>query len=178
MEGYQMDVFIEQIVKKKMTTADMLKIVGICFLTILVIFASFMIFPMIPAVGSFLSMLSPLIIVGACYGAYYLITAQNLEYEYIMTNGEIDIDKIINRRKRKRMITVNTRDFSEFGLYKDAPDASGMTTILACTSIDDPETYYAVLDHSKHGKCMLIFNPNEKLLKSAKQFIRRAAMKS
>lgn len=43
---------------------------------------------------------------GSLYGGYILITNMSVEYEYIVTNGEMDIDKIIAKRRRKRLITV------------------------------------------------------------------------
>ncbi|UKI37385.1 MAG: DUF6106 family protein [Clostridiales bacterium] len=43
-----------------------------------------------------------LIDAGVVYGAYILITHFNVEYEYILTNGDIDIDKIIAKKKEKK----------------------------------------------------------------------------
>jgi uncharacterized membrane protein len=48
-----------------------------------------------------------LILIGA--GAFYFKRYLYLEYEYEFTNGEIDIDKIIGRNKRKRVASFNIK---------------------------------------------------------------------
>lgn len=171
-----MDVFLEQIVAKKNTGTDILKRVGVIIAALLIIFISTFILPVIHQI--FVS-LNLIIIAATIYGAWYLWSSFSVEYEYILTNGEIDIDKIIARRKRKRLITVNTRQFTEFGLYhpQEHVNQQFASTILACSSMTDPNTYYAVFDHPKFGKTMLIFNPNEKIIETAKQFIKRNAIK-
>lgn len=169
-----MDVFLEQIVAKKRTGQDTLKIVGIILAALILIFAALFI---LPALVPMLSSLSLLIAAGVIYGAWYLLSTTSVEYEYILTNGEIDVDKIIARRKRKRLITVNTRNFTEFGPYRPQQHQGKQysATIFACVAPDAPNTYYAVTDHPKYGHCMLVFNPNEKILTHAKQFINASA---
>lgn len=49
----------------------------------------------------FLGAFALLIIAGAGYGAWWLITSQNIEFEYSVTNGDIDIDQIVAQRKRR-----------------------------------------------------------------------------
>ncbi len=171
-----MDIFLEQIVVKKNTGIDLLKKVGIIVAGLIIIVISLFVLPaVVPILGS----ISFVFAAGAIYGMWFLLTSFNVEYEYILTNGEIDIDKIVAKRKRKRLITVNCRNFLEFGKYNPQNHA-GQTynsTILACTSIDAPNTYYAVTDHKKYGKCLLVFNPNEKIVEHAKQFMKRSVIK-
>lgn len=181
-----MDVFLEQIVARKSTGVDVIKKILIIFAAIFLVFLFAFILPglrlnegILGTIGQIFSMLGLLLAAGVIYGTYFLISGMSIEYEYILTNGEIDVDKIIARRKRKRLITVDTRTFTEFGLYKSAPKVdSNVTVIMACSSTEDPNTYYAVCDHAKFGKCMLVFNPNEKILSHAKQYIKRIAWKA
>ncbi|HEX3030256.1 MAG TPA: hypothetical protein VHT34_13385, partial [Clostridia bacterium] len=49
--------------------------------------------------------------VGAIYVAYYLATSKNIEYEYIYTNGELDIDRIIAQKRRRRMFSTSCKNF-------------------------------------------------------------------
>ena len=181
-----MDVFLEQIVARKSTGLDTLKKVGIIVAALILIFLFTFIIPgfrmaggILGTIGQVFTTLGLLLAVGVIYGTWYLITGMSVEYEYILTNGEIDVDKIIARRKRKRLITLDTRNFSEFGLYKSAPRVGqNVTVIMACSSPEDPNTYYALCDHAKFGQCMLVFNPNEKILQNAKQYIKRIAWKA
>ena len=50
-----------------------------------------------------LSFISLILAVAALYGAYYLNTRFEQEFEYSNTNGEVDIDRIINKQSRQRM---------------------------------------------------------------------------
>ena len=50
------------------------------------------------------------------YRAYLMF---NVEYEYIVTNGELDIDRIIARRGRKRMINIKTNAYELIAPYDD-----------------------------------------------------------
>ena len=116
-----MDVFIEHLVKKRPTGADTAKKIGLVLAVVVILAACILFMP-----PQFLT-LSFLILCGACYGAYWLISGMNIEYEYILTNGEIDVDKIIAQRKRKRLITVNVKTFEAFRPYKAAQHARALS---------------------------------------------------
>ena len=47
----------------------------------------------------------------------------NLEFEYAATNGDLTVDKIIHRRKRKRVINLDSKDIETMGKYKAADHA-------------------------------------------------------
>ena len=89
----------------------------------------------------------------------------------------MDVDKIIARRRRKRMLTVNARKFEAFGNYR-AQDHAGKdyaSRVYACTSPDDPGNYYAVLTHATLGKTLLVFTPNDRVLEGLRSYIPRQA---
>ena len=105
-----MDVFIEYMVKKKTTGVETLLKIVYVLLAAVILVGSFFLSPLL---GAF-SMIATLIGFGAVFGAYYLITSMSVEYEYILTNGEMDVDKIIARRRPKRTLTANARKFEAF----------------------------------------------------------------
>ncbi len=164
-----MDVFIEHLVKKRSTGADMAKKIGLVLAVLLVVVACFMLVP-----PQFL-MFAFLIICGAVYGAYWLISGMNVEYEYILTNGEIDVDKIVAQRKRKRLLNVHSKTFEAFGPYKAAEHANRDydNRILACESEDSENVYYATFRHRTLGYCLLVFNPDERIIKGIKSYLPR-----
>ncbi|HIZ54931.1 MAG TPA: hypothetical protein H9671_01830 [Firmicutes bacterium] len=164
-----MDTFVEQLVKKQSTSADMLKRAGIVGLGALL-------FVLIIRFSRYLgvfSMIGYLLSAGVLYGAYYLWTSLNIEYEYILTNDEIDIDKIVAQRKRNRLLTVNIRDFEQFGLYNAAEHAQDeeRTKVFACSSPTAPNAYYATFTHRKYGKTLLVFNPDIRIVEGVKKFL-------
>ncbi len=164
------DVFLEQLVKKKTTGMDILKKVLIMIAGVaLCLFAMLFIFSRV--VGPF----ALLIAVGALYFAWFFITSLNLEFEYIYTNGEIDVDKIMAKRKRKRLTTVKISAFEEFGKLDLERFRSQQydATVNAAISLADPDTYCAVFHNRDNKKCALLFSPNERLLQEIEKIYRR-----
>ncbi len=90
-----MDIFVEKLVARKKGLRE--SILSAIIITISVFIAT-----------TATLILGPrgivvLLIIGLIFGNWYIISAFNVEYEYSVTNGEIDIDKIVNKRKRKKM---------------------------------------------------------------------------
>lgn len=120
-----MDNFAEYMVKKRPDSRDNAKRAGIIALAVVLCAASvFLVFVThIP----FILLITCAII----YGAYFLITGTSVEYEYAVTNGEMDVDKIIARRKRVHLITVSTAKFDAYGEMTDAVPTI-LTAPLSC----------------------------------------------
>lgn len=165
-----MDIFVEQIVRKETTGKDWALRVMIGIGMGMLCAVSLFLFMIIPFLGL-------LLFFGVIWGGYQLMTGTDCEYEYIVTNGEIDIDKIIAKRKRVRLITAKASAFEAFGKYENAPEAgNGVTTVNA---VGTPETdsevkvWYADLKHPSAGDVRLIFSPNEKVIEAITPFLPR-----
>lgn len=155
-----MDTFIEQIVRKKRDNKDTLIKAGIIAL-IIVLVCFFVLF--LGAYG--LLSLSVLLSVGVIFGGFWLVSQFDVEYEYIVTNGELDVDKIIAKKKRKRLITVDAKSFEIFGRYEETVPAGNETTTILAVGGKNPD-YYADFKHSKYGNVRLIFSPDQKVLEA------------
>ena len=140
-----MDNFAEYMVKKRPDSRDNAKRAGIIALAVVLCVASvFLVFVThIP----FILLITCAII----YGAYFLITGTSVEYEYAVTNGEMDVDKIIARRKRVHLITVSTAKFDAYGEMTDAVPDDPDRTIVLCSDNTGEE----------YGATRIIFTPNE-----------------
>lgn len=162
-----MDNFAEQLVRKIPTSSDKTKTIliyagGVLVTLLLIVFA-------LLQLGSMMSLLGMLLAVGAGYGTYFLGQNTYVEYEYTFTNGELDIDKIIAKKKRVELITVETRKFTAFGKYTDdLEESDDMTVVISSDNIASHE-YYADFTHEEHGNTRLVFSPNEKMLESIKR---------
>ncbi len=163
-----MDIFLEKIVKRKKTALDGLMMAGIIILSLLLI----MILSSIKVIAS----LSPLLVVGIGYLAYIFIRSRNVEYEYIVTNGDLDIDMIIAQRKRKRIFSGSCKDFEVVakmtsGQY-DHNTQSIKKRINAVTALDSPDVYF--ITTAKDGeKTLIFFEPHPKMVESFKKYIPR-----
>lgn len=111
--------------------------------------------------------------VGIIYLGIYLSMNSFYEYEYIFTNGELDIDKIIAKRKRKRLVTVEVKSLSDFGKYENMKNNNPEATIIHAHDGCAENTYYADFKSQKYGSTRLLFSPNERLLNNIKIYIPR-----
>lgn len=165
-----MDIFTEQRVIKPTSGKDTALKALIIVVTGMICAAS--IYLMLCGLGIVLFLAA-----GLVFGAYYLVTGFYSEYEYIVTNGEMDIDKIIAKRKRKRLITVKASAFERFGKLEEAPEAEKDVTIILATganSTDEPaEDYYADLAHATYGNIRVIFTPENKVIEALKPYFSR-----
>lgn len=157
-----MDSFSEQLVNKTEDPSDGMKRIGILALGTAAVFGllyvTFVITPFaLPAIA--------LVI----YGMYYFISGLSVEYEYIVSNEFLDIDKIICKRKRVNLLSVNIREFTAFGSYNG--EDFGGTTIMAAGGDDAP--MFADFESDRYGISRLVFCPNEKTLKNIRLYLSR-----
>ena len=165
------DIYTEYMVVKKPNIVDTIKKLGISVAAVLICAALFVL-------SGYVGIFKPFAILGgiaALYGGWYFMNNLNIEFEVIVTNGGMDVDKIIARRDRKRLASVNCANFEEFGKYN--PEASKAqscnTVIMACDSEKSDNVYYGIYRHPSKGKTMLVFNANEKVLANMKPYVQR-----
>jgi hypothetical protein len=159
-----MDIFTEQLIKKNLGPKDYAIIAATILGGILLVILSML----IPAI-------SFLVLIGVCFGAYYLITSRSLEYEYSITNGSITIDKIISKRKRKRVISVEAHDIEDMGKFRPetVKSKSAYKPVFASQYDDGRDAWYFCAHSAKNGNVLVVFDPNEKVLNSIKPFLPR-----
>lgn len=157
-----MDNIAEQLVVRKKTSADIIKSIGISVGAILV--ATILMYLAITL--SFFSLVIPAVLV--LFGGVWLMGQTNVEYEYIVTNNEMDVDKIIGRRKRKRMITVDLSSATAFAPYPPEDSVSADVTVHASTGLEE-DAFCLVTEHGDYGTVYLIFNPNKKIREAIMQ---------
>lgn len=157
-----MDSFAEQLVQKQQGAAAKTRR--------LLIFAAGMLLALATAALSllikapFFPFIGLMIAVGIGYGTFFMVQNMDVEYEYSFTNGELDVDKIIAKKKRREMLSVDVGKFTDFGRYSDEiPETKDMTIIFASDNIASNE-YYADFPHAEYGSTRLVFSPDEKML--------------
>lgn len=157
-----MDNIAEQLVVKKKTSADIIKSIAISVGAVII--ATILMYLAISL--AFFSLVIPAVLV--LFGGVWLMGQTNIEYEYIITNNEMDIDKIIGRRKRKRMITVDLSAAQAFAPYPPEDSVGADVTVHASTGLEE-DAYYLVTEHSTYGTVYLIFNPCKKIREAIMQ---------
>lgn len=151
-----MDIYAEQLVKKKVSNKDIVKkalIVAVAF----TLAAASMTFAFATGLMTLI-----LLAVGILFGAVWLINNTSLEYEYIVTNSDLDIDKIIAKKKRKRLITLKLGSATEFGAYNGTQGKDSEVTVVATDGTLN-SVFYLLVKHSAHGSTMLLFSPDQRM---------------
>ena len=170
-----MDTFFEQITAVKKSGKDIAAITGIWLLAFII---CFLLVLFMGYLGSF----SFLLIAGALYGAFKLSCLFNVEYEYIVTNGTMDIDKIINKSSRKRVLSFELATVSRLEKFNQGllSSVNSKEIVTAC-NLNDPEAYLMVSSTEGKGTSYLIFAPDERvrgaIVKFVPKFIANSAFK-
>ena len=91
------DFYTEQLIKKQADSKDTLKKAGLIVLTVLSVLLVFaipvgIIFPVVMIVVDVL-----------------VFSNMNVEYEYVFVNGDLDIDKIMNKIQKKKNVFCRCR---------------------------------------------------------------------
>ena len=155
--GYtQEDSFNEVLIRQRWAQPDYLRLLGIAALTLL-LFALSLLFV------RYLSGIVALIWLGIGYLSYILFSSQRREYEYIATNGSLDVDLILAQRKRQRIFSAQPGDIESYGRVTGEEagkksqrglsfiDASSRQTGELCfvQGRYKDQQYYVLLDYSE-----------------------------
>ena len=135
------DYYTEQLVKQKAKASSMIAKTALIAVTVLAFFLV-LLFPM--------AMIIPVIMVVV---DIVLFKRFDLEFEYLYVNGDLDIDKIMAKQKRKRVFEMNVRDME----------------VLAPTG----SRTYEMVTISQGQTVKIIFEPNKTILEGMKMLAPR-----
>jgi len=168
-----MDVFMEKIVVRRRDIKDSLVSAGVVLAALILMLVVSNI-PVVAQLGLNLFIFAALV-----YLAYRFITGRNIEFEYIVTNGELDIDKIIAKRKRKRIFSASCKDFEIVARVRSNSFSQSVQSIKnridASSSLSSTDAFFVTLNY-KGERTLVIFEPDERMLNNFKIFIPRKVM--
>ena len=111
----------------------------------------------------------------AWYGAYLLMSMQNIEYEYILTNSEIDIDKIMSKKARKRIASFDFKEINICANINDNEHNHDYKNVTVSKTFDVTgdksrgNVYF--VDYSQDSEnYRVLFQPTSKMIESIKRF--------
>lgn len=164
----KMDIFVEQIIKRKFGALDALVIVGVIIAGLILL--------TLPLWIPQLFLYWILIVAAVCVGAYYLIGTRAWEFEYSITNGDMTCDKIIHRRRRKRMFSIDLHDVDAMGKY-DPQKLQGRkfdcTYFVGEIAKGGADEWYLTGHFDKYGTMLVVFSPDERVLQAIKAGLKR-----
>lgn len=158
------DVFKEQLVSRKTNSKDTMKKIGMILLGVVIIALISLVFPAFSIVS--------VIFVG--WIEFVLIRRFNLEFEYIFTNGELDIDKIYNKLKRKHALTIDVRSFVVMTKMNNPAlksEIGNINQVVDYSTGEITDSTYAAVYEQEGKRIQLIFEPNETLFNAIRAYI-------
>ncbi len=158
-----MDTFVEQIVAIKKTGKTWTAYICIALLAIILMTAVTLF------LGSLFIVFDALIL----FGAYKLYSMLSVEYEYIITNSTMDIDKIIAKSSRKRIVSFDLTAVQRIEKYSGKLPANMTNGCFFACNEKDENTY--ILFYKEEGKPekAFVFAPNERTREAMKGFLPR-----
>lgn len=161
-----MDLFMEHLVQHKRTGKDLFVMIAIlaggCILFTLSLLL--LLFP--ATAGMWL-----LTAVAIVFFTVLLIKRTSVEYEYILTNNELDIDRITAKSNRKRLITVNFSDIEICAPVSHEAFGSnqGIARTLDCTGNGSGALYFIDFASEK-GKTRVIIEPPVSYIENVRRY--------
>lgn len=170
-----MDIFNEQLVTRRKSPAECAYKYGVILIAVLLIFL--LVFGVAPyfigRIYAFVICVPLLASAGVFYLAKKYYGALDIEFEYSLTNGQFDVDKIMNRTDRKRLITFECAEIDNFNKYDTKTNTDGYKTRIFAANADSDNLYYFVVNTKATGKTIVIIEPNEKMIEGIKRCIPR-----
>ena len=170
-----MEGFIEQVEKKNKNAKSLIiKIMSVVLL--LTVPAVFVIIA--PFTNFYLALVGLFLFIGGIYVVWYVFSMQKVEYEYSVIGDTLNIAKIFDLRKRKRLCRLEIKDIEMLEKGDDKIKTMHFRKVYEAAKdvSDTKENYYAVFNEIAYGKSLLIFNPNDTVLKAMKPYLEKSIM--
>ncbi len=152
--------FKEYMVKQKKSSKDVMMQTLIVVCTIVVVLLAM-------AIGG--ALLGPIITIAVLLGAGYVFSMFSREYEYILTNEELDIDVIYNRSKRKRVTTINLRKIDVMAAIDDANhrheiEGKNVAKVINASDNSNDKNTYVIIGETQFGITKILLSPSSDFL--------------
>lgn len=162
-----MDIFCEYLVKRKKSSSEKAMTAAIVFggivLSIVLLLVAFPVLSrLLPKVAA---IVFPVVII-LWYIIFSLCKMYSVEFEYAITEGDIDIDKIINKSKRTKILSIRLRKFEIIAPVlsdKYSEEYKSLQKVDCSANLEPSATYFAVYTDENERKCLL-FDPSQKML--------------
>lgn len=157
------DVFVEQLVKHKLRPKNILIKVLAIVVAVIITLTIWLIVPTY----------SYIIFTAAVLLAYVVFRSQDYEFEYIFTNGDLDVDRIVSQRRRKRVMSTDCRSINVMAPY--TPENEHLTkkydivrTVDYSSAPKAEGRWFFIFTGGSGAQVMVIFEPGKRLLEAMK----------
>ncbi len=111
----------------------------------------------------YLGVLGILLCLGLCYVSYRLFLSYIYELEYTLLEDEISFTKIINKERRRELLTASIAKTDCYGPIANRPAVQCPVKSFVSNQGDLPEYFWITYD-KKGNKVCILFQPTEGVL--------------
>ena len=163
-----MELYTEYMVARKRGPADIvISVLAVICAALITFIALQFIFQ--PIYGTFVL----LAIAALWYGVHFIIGSRNLEFEYCITEGIMDIDVIKGKSRRKRIASIDLRCVEIIAPatvdYANEYERSNIQKKIDASKGDPQVIDFFAIYHEKEQLTRVIFTPNESMLEMMKK---------
>ena len=164
---FEDDIFVEEMVVRRKTALNLL-------LSIFIVAAALV---LAVVVWLFVPFISTVLIIIVLFAAYLGIKFQYVEYEYSFTNGDLDIDKIMAKRKRVRVLEINQKQIRVMAPYTaeyeaETKDYSVKEVIDTSASKNAAGRWFFIYEKPDGSHAFVVIQPSKQLLKAMQKYMR------
>ncbi len=157
------DQYAEVLVKRQMTGLDRLKKGGSILLLVLAAFA-----------GVFIHVRFLLVAVAWGVAAFFLLPTFDMEFEYLLVERELDIDKIYSKSKRKKAEDLQLDEmelFAPIGSRRmDHYNSDTRLRVKDYSSRADGADVYGMIIRDDKGLCKILLEPDGQMLETLQRY--------
>ena len=144
------DTYSELLIKKEATAKDkMIKVLLIALIALMAV------------AGLLITPLAFIVAIALGIAAYFVFPNLDLEFEYVYVNGELDIDKIMAKMKRKMEIMAPVKSHR-----LDYQNQNTKMKVYDFSSGNPSHKVFAMIIPSDNELCKVLLEPDEELLKN------------
>ncbi|WP_458459373.1 DUF6106 family protein [Pseudobutyrivibrio sp.] len=163
------DTFVEEAVKVIETAQDKTKKTAASIITLLLLVS------LVTYSRGFLTIIMAILLIAMAIYTIILYSNKNIEYEYDYTNGSLEIAKIINNEKRKKVVNIESNEVkmvAAVGTNESLKYDHVQLKTYDCSAHDSEQKDYILVAHSeaKGNDFKVIFTPSEKLLNAMAKY--------
>lgn len=172
-----MDNLVEQVVKKERSYKHYLNILLIILVAVLIP-TTFLVVGLILS-QAYLITIAFFVSLFCIYGAWWFITSLNLEYEYACLSGTFRVDKIIAKRRRKKVTKLEVNKIDDMFKYSDESMSKYQLKKTYFTGAQEysSDNYVIVYTEDDGNKYAVVFSPNEQMLACMRPYLKREIVK-
>lgn len=150
------DLYSELLVKKEQTAKDVAVRYGLIAVTALFV-----------AAGLFVSVLLLIPAIALGIVSYFIIPKTDLEYEYLFVNGDMDIDMVMAKSKRKKAISFKITEadlVAPLSSHRmDYYNGNQKMKVMDYSSGNPEHKRFAVITRHGNESCKIIIEPDDQM---------------